>query len=149
MDCVDELVGERLAGLRKERGLSQTELGRISSLNTSTINRIERGQIPNPSGETLRRLAYALRVETSDLMPTMTPNDAARLMPRTVQAIPSDAPALLMEIVDRQVAGIVRLIFQGARRSGPESDGNDDEPEDGYGCVISSLRTSDRTLIPA
>jgi putative transcriptional regulator len=155
MAKVTDQVGERLVQLRQERGVSQSELARVSGVNPSTISRIERGEIPSPGTETIRKLAYALSVSGSDLMPDVAPNDAARLLPRTVQAIPRDAPALLMELVDRQVEGIVRLIFEGATHQNQlpphhEKDGpvNDNGASSGDGYFKMKPRTYGAPFLP-
>ncbi|MBN9428711.1 MAG: helix-turn-helix transcriptional regulator [Burkholderiales bacterium] len=57
---------QRLRELRKNRNLSQTELGQLAALHYTHIGRFERGA-SRPSGDTLKRLADALGV-TSDYL---------------------------------------------------------------------------------
>ena len=52
--------------MRKQKNLSQTELGHLAGLHYTHIGRFERGA-SRPSGDTLKRLADALAV-TSDLL---------------------------------------------------------------------------------
>ena len=56
-----------LAALRRRRGLTQRQLGEISGVAHTTVQRLEslsRGAYP----QTLRKLAIALRVEPEDLL---------------------------------------------------------------------------------
>ncbi len=52
---------ERLLSLRKQKNLSQTELGKLVSIHYSHIGRYERG-VSRPAADTLKRLADALGV---------------------------------------------------------------------------------------
>lgn len=67
---------ERLRSLRKQKDISQTELGQRAGLHYTHIGRFERGA-SRPSGDTLKRLADALEV-TSDYLLEGAPDDAAR-----------------------------------------------------------------------
>lgn len=67
---------QRLRELRKQKGLSQTELGKLAELHYTHIGRFERGT-SLPGSDTLKRLASALEV-TSDYLLEGTPNDAAK-----------------------------------------------------------------------
>ncbi len=66
---------ERLRTLRKQKNLSQTELGKLASLHYTHIGRFERG-ISRPSGDTLKRLADALGISSDYLLEGST-EDAA------------------------------------------------------------------------
>jgi transcriptional regulator with XRE-family HTH domain len=57
-------IGERIARLRKERGLKQGELARRAGIPLSTLNYVERGIRPGDglSLATAKRLARALSV---------------------------------------------------------------------------------------
>ena len=124
----------RLQALREQRGYTQSELWRRSGVSQSTISRLELSPGGKMETSTALQLAEALGVTLTELLPSGQPPSAATVLPRTMQAIPSDAPALLMELVDRQVEGIVRLIFQQARRNDSAPNVNDKESEgkDGY-----------------
>ena len=63
----DNWFGKRLRFLRKQRGLSQTELGESSDIHTSHISRYERGAA-QPTADTLKRLAEALKVSVAHLI---------------------------------------------------------------------------------
>jgi transcriptional regulator with XRE-family HTH domain len=67
---------ERLRVLRKQKNLSQTELGHISDLHYTHIGRFERG-LARPSGDTLKRLADVLGVSSDYLLEGST-EDAAK-----------------------------------------------------------------------
>ncbi|MFP1757135.1 helix-turn-helix domain-containing protein [Lonsdalea quercina] len=51
----------RLRDLRRQKGLSQSELGRLADLHDTHIGHFERGT-SRPGGDTLKRLADALDV---------------------------------------------------------------------------------------
>jgi transcriptional regulator with XRE-family HTH domain len=53
---------------RSRRGLSLRELGDATGLATSYLNRLERGQVAEPSCHTLRAVAGALQVPYARLM---------------------------------------------------------------------------------
>jgi transcriptional regulator with XRE-family HTH domain len=55
------LIGERLKGLREEKGLSQGEIERRSGLLRCYVSRVENGHTV-PAVETLEKLARALEV---------------------------------------------------------------------------------------
>lgn len=60
-------LGERVASVRKRRGLSQKELAELSGVSLSLIKKLEQGERSGTRLETLRKLAVALRVRTSVL----------------------------------------------------------------------------------
>ena len=53
--------------LRKEKGLSQEELAKVSGLSLRTIQRVENGET-EPTGETLKRISTALDVTPKELI---------------------------------------------------------------------------------
>lgn len=57
------LAGE-LVMLRKQRGVSQRELGEVTGIHQSEISRIERG-VGNPTEDTLARIGQALGAHLS------------------------------------------------------------------------------------
>lgn len=66
----------RLKSLRKQKNLSQTELGKLSNLHYTHIGRYERGK-SLPASDTLQRLADVLGVSGDYLMEGST-DDAAK-----------------------------------------------------------------------
>lgn len=63
---ITKLVGERVRFLRKNRGLTQEQLGEIVQLPQSYIGGIERGE-KNISLETLERIIEALDVHPKEM----------------------------------------------------------------------------------
>ena len=78
LDMVDSSnsFAERLRTLRKQKNLSQTELGKLADLHYTHIGRFERG-ISRPSGDTLKRLSDVLDVSSDYLLGGST-EDAAK-----------------------------------------------------------------------
>ena len=60
-------IGERIAELRKERGLKQDELAELATLSRISIARYETGKI-EPGAKALGRIADALEVSTDVLL---------------------------------------------------------------------------------
>jgi transcriptional regulator with XRE-family HTH domain len=69
LDMADTTTGfaDRLRALRKQKNLSQTELGKLAGLHYTHIGRFERGT-SRPSSDTLKRLADALEVSSDYLL---------------------------------------------------------------------------------
>lgn len=59
--AIETVIGERIATLRKSRGVTQTELAQTANLNRSFISEIENGH-KNISIATLHKIAKALQV---------------------------------------------------------------------------------------
>lgn len=68
-------LGKRVVEERTRRGMSQEDLAGESLLSLRTIQRIESGQT-SPRGDTLKRLAAALKVPVEDLVDRELPEDA-------------------------------------------------------------------------
>jgi len=62
-------LGQRIREIRKERGMSQTELAEKAGISLITISRIERGE-RDPHLTTLLRIARGLDVRLSELLRT-------------------------------------------------------------------------------
>jgi transcriptional regulator with XRE-family HTH domain len=54
--------------LRREKGLSQDKLSKLADVAFHTISKIEAGDTPNPTIETLVKIADALEVTVNDLL---------------------------------------------------------------------------------
>jgi transcriptional regulator with XRE-family HTH domain len=78
LDMTEKLEGfaQRLRELRKQKNLSQTELGELASLHYTHIGRFERGA-SRPSVDTLKRLSDALGVSSDYLLDGAT-DEAAK-----------------------------------------------------------------------
>lgn len=57
-----------LREMREKRNINQAELARRSGVPQPQISMIENGVVPNPTGETLFKLAKALRCLMDDLI---------------------------------------------------------------------------------
>ncbi|MBI2426525.1 MAG: helix-turn-helix transcriptional regulator [Candidatus Kerfeldbacteria bacterium] len=61
-------LGKNIRQLRKKRGMSQDRLSKEADLALNTIVKIETGENPNPTVETLQKIATALDVFVGDLL---------------------------------------------------------------------------------
>ena len=64
---IEKFFGQVLQQIRKERGLSQEELGFESGYHRTYISQLERGK-KSPSLQTIFKLAKALKVEPSEIV---------------------------------------------------------------------------------
>jgi len=62
-----ETIGERIARLRKERGITQKELADLLRVTQSVVSDYERGEL-RVHGELLVRLAEILRVSANEIL---------------------------------------------------------------------------------
>ena len=69
MEDIKSLIGKRIRELRKQRGLSQEELGWKAELHFTYIGAVERGE-KNCSIITLEKIAKGLQVDIKDLFDT-------------------------------------------------------------------------------
>jgi transcriptional regulator with XRE-family HTH domain len=98
---------QRIKVLRRQRNLSQTELGKIVGLHYTHIGRYERG-LSKPSTDTLKRLAEALGV-TTDYLIEGKANEVARAkledkdllqMFKEVDTFPEDEKTVIKKVLD-------------------------------------------------
>ncbi len=68
-------VGDRVRNVCKRRGLSQRELADLSGVSVSLVRKLEQGERQEVRLETARKLAAALRVPTTMLMPRRDGDD--------------------------------------------------------------------------
>jgi len=54
--------------LRREKGISQDRLSKLTDLSLNTVVTVESGANPNPTIETLKKVAKALGVSIEDLL---------------------------------------------------------------------------------
>jgi DNA-binding XRE family transcriptional regulator len=71
------MLGERIREVRKRRGLSQRELAGLSGVSVSLIRKLEQSERQDARLETLRKIAAALRVPTTMLLPGQEQPEAA------------------------------------------------------------------------
>ena len=69
MEDIKSLLGKRIRDLRKQRGLSQEELGWKAELHFTYIGAVERGE-KNCSIITLKKIAKGLEIDIKDLFDT-------------------------------------------------------------------------------
>jgi len=60
-------IAKNIKKLRQEKGISQDRLSKLADLSLNTIVTIEAGNNPNPTIETLEKIAKALGVSVADL----------------------------------------------------------------------------------
>ena len=63
--------GRKLATLRRDAGLSQVHLAKLTGLDPSAIAKLERGIQTNPKYDTLLALARALKCRVTDFAPEL------------------------------------------------------------------------------
>ena len=61
-------LANNIMKLRKQKGLSQEKLARLSDVANNTIIKMESGENDNPTLETLRKVARALDVSVDNLI---------------------------------------------------------------------------------
>jgi DNA-binding XRE family transcriptional regulator len=74
----DRTLGDRIREIRKRRGLSQRELAELSGVSVSLVRKLEQSERQDARLETLRKIATALRVQTSALMSSPDTENATR-----------------------------------------------------------------------
>lgn len=105
MEDVRRLVGDRIRKLRKERGLSQEELGYKSDIHYTHIGAIERAE-KNWSIDTLIKVAGGLNVTVNDLLIVpLKPEDIRSLKKIIVAEINESSPETL-KIFSDMVRGV-------------------------------------------
>jgi transcriptional regulator with XRE-family HTH domain len=60
-DKFQKMLGQHIANLRKEKGISQIELGHLVDMETQNVNRLENGRT-NPTAFTLHKICEALEI---------------------------------------------------------------------------------------
>ena len=61
-------LANNIMKLRKQKGISQEKLARLSDVANNTIIKMETGENDNPTLETLRKVAKALDVSVDNLI---------------------------------------------------------------------------------
>ena len=94
-------VGENIRKIRKEKGLTQKQLGKLCQMNEVQIRQYELGKA-NPKIETVDRIASALGVRIIDIMEQYKTTSEYQVTDRRITVNESkvfDACALVEEIV--------------------------------------------------
>ena len=61
-------IGKNIKQYRRGKGLSQDKLSKLADLSLNTVVKIELDESPNPTIETIQRIAKALDVSVDDLL---------------------------------------------------------------------------------
>jgi len=61
-------IGNNIKRFRQDKGLSQDRLSKLADLSLNTVVKIELDESPNPTIETIQRIAKALEVSVDDLL---------------------------------------------------------------------------------
>ena len=61
-------IGKNIKRFRQEKELSQDKLSKLADLSLNTVVKIELDESPNPTIETMQRIAKALEVSVDDLL---------------------------------------------------------------------------------
>jgi transcriptional regulator with XRE-family HTH domain len=94
--------GERVASVRKERGLTQQGLADLAEIHMMQVHRYESGA-SLPSLEVLKKLAVALRVSADQLLfeeAERRPDEELRLQFEAVSRLHPDEKHVIREVVD-------------------------------------------------
>lgn len=62
------MIGNNIRRLRRSTGISQDRLSKIADLSLNTIVKIEAGKNPNPTINTLKRIAKSFNIKVDDLI---------------------------------------------------------------------------------
>lgn len=61
-------IGKNIKRLRQAKGISQDKLSKLADLSLQTIVKMELDDKPNPTIETVQKIAKALDISIDDLM---------------------------------------------------------------------------------
>lgn len=61
-------IGKNIKRFRQDKGLSQDKLSKLADLSLNTVVKMELDESPNPTIETMQRIAKALEVSVDDLL---------------------------------------------------------------------------------
>ncbi len=61
-------IGKNIKQYRQDKGLSQDKLSKLADLSLNTVVKIELDENPNPTIETIQRIAKALGVSVDNLL---------------------------------------------------------------------------------
>ena len=61
-------IGENIKRLREEKGISQDKLSKLADISSNTVAKLELGDSPNPTIETLQKIAKAFDITVNNLL---------------------------------------------------------------------------------
>lgn len=62
------MISKNIRKLRIKKGISQDRLSKLADLSLNTIVNIETGKNPNPTIQTLQKIAHSFEVKVDDLL---------------------------------------------------------------------------------
>jgi transcriptional regulator with XRE-family HTH domain len=115
LDPSGETLGQRLARLRKERGMTQIELAaKVPGMSQVLLSDYERGRL-RISAEVALRFALALDVSTDELLsPSGKRRERSKPSPKVlrrlqqIEKLPPDRQALVLKAIDAFVRAAER-----------------------------------------
>lgn len=90
---------DKLKAIRDEKHLTNVEIAKLSDTPLPTITRVFNGQTPNPTFETISRIAVAMGVSLDELV-GLKPTDAPHV-PSRIEAVLNSYTDILKEKDDR------------------------------------------------
>lgn len=66
---------EKLKMIKEEKGLFNAEIAKVSEIPLATVTRIFNGQTPNPTFETISRIAIAMGISLDELVGLKQPDE--------------------------------------------------------------------------
>jgi len=91
------LIGEQVRNLRKEKRLSQEELGARAELHYTYIGAIERGE-KNCSIDTLQKIAKGLEIEIPELFGYLAEINTSELKKRIIKEMEGCSPEAIQAL---------------------------------------------------
>lgn len=100
-----KIIGENIRKIRREKGLTQKQLGELCGINESNIGKYERGK-QDPKTETLNKIAKALSVDVTefytggkvlDATKNMVSFDSRKISDAIIQALYSSVDDVYLE----------------------------------------------------
>jgi len=61
-------IGENIKKFRERMGISQDKLSKLADISSNTVAKLELNESPNPTIETLQKIAKALNVKVDDII---------------------------------------------------------------------------------
>ncbi len=100
-------IGKKIKQLRKEKKITQSELGKRMGISQQQIAQYENGKL-NPKLETLHRIADALQIPHSVLYNDISPKEKGELVKRDIMDIINTLNLEIVDIEDKSnITGII------------------------------------------
>lgn len=106
------VLGDRIAGQRHRTRLSQVKLAKLAGVDSSYISKLEHGKIPNPTKDSIGKIADALAVPLASLWPD---DDAPHFVTRDeLEATVAEIRRHIAETLDTEVWEAVPVQVDGS-----------------------------------